>query len=265
MPISAARFPVAEKLSSPPLALRVSFSDVPMSIENGAGLSRSNRTRVPLAVVVNCSAPLPPLTSTVSVPAPPSLRSVSSPGFQTMRSLPLCPKAWSSASPPVRVSFSSPPNSRSKPPLPSWVSLPVCPNSWSLPEPPVSTSLPAPPNRFAFGSAPLTSLSVITSLPPCPKAWMSEVLATVGVPPATVTAPPLTRIWPAALRLIVIELSRLSPNTEQRAGIECRSDGGARRHGRTRERTRREHGDGEQAARSATPAAGTAWDASFLL
>ena len=185
-----------------------------MSIENGAGLSRSNRTRVPLAVVVNCSAPLPPLTSTVSVPAPPSLRSVSSPGFQTMRSFPLCPKAWSSASPPVRVSFSSPPKSRSKPPLPSWVSLPVCPNSWSLPEPPVSTSLPAPPNRFAFGSAPLTSLSVITSLPPCPKAWMSEVLATVGVPPATLTAPPLTRIWPAALRLIVIELSRLSPNTE---------------------------------------------------
>ena len=37
-----------------------------MSIENGAGVTRSNRTRVPLAVVVNCSAPLPPLTSTVS-------------------------------------------------------------------------------------------------------------------------------------------------------------------------------------------------------
>ena len=65
--MSAARFPVAEKLSSPPLALRTSFSDVPMSIENGAGLTRSNRTRVPLAVAVNCSAPLPPLTSTVSV------------------------------------------------------------------------------------------------------------------------------------------------------------------------------------------------------
>ena len=39
-----------------------------MSIANGAGLRRSNRTRVPLAVVVNCSAPPPPLTSTVSVP-----------------------------------------------------------------------------------------------------------------------------------------------------------------------------------------------------
>ena len=67
MSMSAARFPVAEKLSSPPLALRARVSDVPMSIENGAGLTRSKRTRVPLAVAVNCSAPLPPLTSTVSV------------------------------------------------------------------------------------------------------------------------------------------------------------------------------------------------------
>ena len=84
-----------------------------MSIENGAGLMRSKRTRVPLAVVVNDSAPLPPLTSTVSVPSPPSLRSVSSPGFQIMRSLPASPKAWSSASPPVSVSLSSPPKRRS--------------------------------------------------------------------------------------------------------------------------------------------------------
>ena len=88
-----------------------------MSIANGAGLRRSKRTRVPLAVVVNCSAPPPPLTSTVSVAAPPSLRSVSSPGFQIIRSLPLCPKTWSSASPPVSVSFSVPPNRKSKPPL----------------------------------------------------------------------------------------------------------------------------------------------------
>ena len=40
---------------------------VPMSIENGAGSSRSKRTRVPLAVTVKISAPLPPLTSTVSI------------------------------------------------------------------------------------------------------------------------------------------------------------------------------------------------------
>ena len=59
-----------------------------MSMANGAGSRRSKRTRVPLAVAVNTSAPLPPLTSTVSSPAPPSLRSVSSPGFQIIRSLP---------------------------------------------------------------------------------------------------------------------------------------------------------------------------------
>ena len=64
-----------------------------MSMANGAGVRRSKRTRVPLAVAVNCSAPLPPLTSAVSVPAPPSFRSVSSPGFQTIRSSPLWPKA----------------------------------------------------------------------------------------------------------------------------------------------------------------------------
>ena len=59
-----------------------------MSIAKGAGSIRSNRTRVPLAVVVKTSAPLPPLTCTVSVPPPPSLRSVSSPGFQIIVSSP---------------------------------------------------------------------------------------------------------------------------------------------------------------------------------
>ncbi len=211
MAISAARLPVAEKRSSPPLALSVRFSEVPMSIENGAGVTRSKRTRVPLAVVVNCSAPLPPLTSTVSVPVAPSLRSVSSPGFQIIRSSPAWPKAWSSASPPLRVSLSPPPNRTSAPPLPRRVSLPASPKSWSLPEPLVRTSLPAPPNRLAAGSAPLVSLSVITSWPPRPKTRISDVLATVGVPPMTGTAPPLTRILPAASRLIVSELSRLSP------------------------------------------------------
>ena len=123
--IRAARLPVAENESLPPLALRTRFSLVPMSMENGAGSRRSKRTRVPLAVTVNTSAPLPPLTSTVSLPAPPSFRSVSSPGFQIMRSLPDSPKTWSSASPPVSVSFSAPPKRKSKPPLPSRVSLPA--------------------------------------------------------------------------------------------------------------------------------------------
>ena len=159
--ISAARLPVAEKLSSPPLALRTRFSEVPMSIENGAGLRRSKRTRVPLAVVVNCSRPLPPLTSTVSVPAPPSLRSVSSPGFQIMRSLPDWPKAWSSASPPVSVSLSLPPNSRSKPPLPSSVSLPALAEQLVVAGAAGEDVVAGAAEQVArAGSAPLTSLSV---------------------------------------------------------------------------------------------------------
>ena len=51
------------------------------------------------------------------------------------------------------------------------------------------------------------------SLPPWPKTWIRLVLATVGVPPRIATAPPLTRIVPAALRLTVIVLSRASPKT----------------------------------------------------
>ena len=54
--MSAARFPVAEKRSLPPLALTTRFSEVPMSIANGAGSRRSNRTRGPLAAAANCSA-----------------------------------------------------------------------------------------------------------------------------------------------------------------------------------------------------------------
>ena len=51
------------------------------------------------------------------------------------------------------------------------------------------------------------------SLPAWPKTWISAVLATVGVPPVTAIAPPFTRIFPAASRLIVIELLAASPNT----------------------------------------------------
>ena len=43
--------------------------------------------------------------------------------------------------------------------------------------------------------------------------WL--VLATVGVPPVMATAPPLMRMFPAASRLSVMVLSRLSPNTDE--------------------------------------------------
>ena len=184
-----------------------------MSIENGAGVMRSKRTRVPLAVAVNCSAPLPPLTSTVSLPSPPSLRSVSSPGFQTIRSLPVWAKTWSSASPPVIVSLPLPPKRRSRPPRPSRVSLPVWPSSMSAPDPPVMTSLPLPPYTVAGGSAPLASLRATVSLPPLATVTRRVVLATVGDPPATAMAPLFTRIAPAALRLNAMVLSAPSPTT----------------------------------------------------
>ena len=45
---------------------------------------------------------------------------------------------------------------------------------------------------------------------------MRLVLATVGVPPWTTTAPPLTRIVPAALRLTVTALLRESAITDSR-------------------------------------------------
>jgi hypothetical protein len=59
----------------------------------------------------------------------------------------------------------------------------------------------------------LTSLSEIVSFPARPKTRTCVVLATVGVPPTTAIAPPFTRIPPAALRVITIELSALSPVT----------------------------------------------------
>ena len=52
--ISAARLPVAVKVSLPPFMLTTRFSVVPMSRPKGAGSTRSKRTRVPLAVAVNC-------------------------------------------------------------------------------------------------------------------------------------------------------------------------------------------------------------------
>src|SRR3954470_19637174 len=66
---------------------------------------------------------------------------------------------------------------------------------------------------MALGSAPLTSLSATLSAPSRPKTWTREVLATVGVPPDAVTAPPLTRTVPAASRLTMMVLARLSPLT----------------------------------------------------
>ena len=54
------------------------------------------------------------------------------------------------------------------------------------------------------------------SFPAWPNTWISVVFATVAWPPMTGIAPPLIRIWPAALRLTVIVSSVLSPKTDSR-------------------------------------------------
>src|SRR5262249_12306705 len=71
-----------------------------------------------------------------------------------------------------------------------------------------------PPKMIPCGRAPLASSKVIVSLPAWPKTVIELVLATVGVPPKTVTAPPLTRILPAASRLTVRALPAASPKTD---------------------------------------------------
>ena len=154
-----------ESRSLPPPALRTSFSVVPISMLKGAGSRRSKRTRVPLAVMVKISSPLPPLTSAVSMPSPPSNRSVSSPGFQIMRSSPASPNTWSSPrSPPVAAERTS---------------LPSPPSSVSLPKLPTIVSLPAPPSRVSWIAPAGSAEASMMSLPPRPLTTSESVASAV--------------------------------------------------------------------------------------
>ena len=82
----------------------------------------------------------------------------------------------------------------------------------SLPEPPMRVSLPEPPTSFACGRAPLVSSSVMMLLFKLAAGHViSPVLATVGVSPTIGTSPLLTRIVPAASRLMVTVLTDASP------------------------------------------------------
>src|SRR5579871_5938538 len=67
---------------------------------------------------------------------------------------------------------------------------------------------------MAAGNTPLASSSEIWSSPAWPNTWMSDVVETVGVPPRMATAPPLTRIVPAASRLMTMVLFSESPKTD---------------------------------------------------
>ena len=169
--------------SSPPLALRTRFSVVPMSRLNGAGLTRSKRTRVPLAVIVKVSAPLPPLTSTVSMPSPPSMRSLPSPGFQIIRSLPASPKTWSS---PVAAGQHVVAGAAEQQVVAALAEQGVV--AGLAEEQVVARAagervVAVAAEQLGGGSAPLVSSSVMVSLPPWPNTWIKAVLATVGVPP----------------------------------------------------------------------------------
>jgi hypothetical protein len=102
--------------------------------------------------------------------------------------------------------------------LPSSVSLPAPPSTviWmSAARFPVAAKLSSPPlaPTKSFSEVP-TSIANGAGL----KTWIRVVLATVGVPPTTETAPLLTRIFAAASRLIWIVLSSESPGDAQRAG-----------------------------------------------
>ena len=62
----------------------------------------------------------------------------------------------------------------------------------------------------------MVSSSEMVSLPARPKTGIRVVLATVGVPPRIATAPPLTRILPAASRLTAMVLSeRVAEHVER--------------------------------------------------
>ena len=74
------------------------------------------------------------------------------------------------------------------------------------------------------------------------------VLATVGVPPTTATAPPLTRIVPAALRLIVDGVVGVVTEDGEHAVRERRGRRRARRLARCDDDTGTDHGADEQPA-----------------
>ncbi len=148
--IRAARLPVALKLSSPPFMLTTSFSVVPMSRLNGAGLSRSKRTRVPLAVAVKTSAPLPPLTSAVSVPAPPSNQVgvvARVPDHAVVAAF--AEHLVVAVAAGQRVVAGAAEQEVDAALAEQGVVAAPGRTAWSPPEPPVSVSLPAPPNMLA--------------------------------------------------------------------------------------------------------------------
>jgi hypothetical protein len=178
--------PVAEKESLPPFMLTTSFSHSPMSMENGAGSSRSKRTRKPLAVVVKTSAPPPPLTSTVSMPAT---------AFVEIRVVARIPNhaiiALLAADLIIRVAAGHRVIARAtEQEIDAALAEQRVVIRAAIQRIATRTArerVVARPHRTfrPCGSAPLASLRVNASFPFRPKMRMSVVFATVGVPPDT--------------------------------------------------------------------------------
>ena len=125
--------------------------------------------------------------------APPSLRSVSSPGFQTMRSSPASPKTWSSASPPVSVSLFAAAEQRVEAALAEQRVVA------GLAEEHVGAGAAGDRVVVAAAEEVRPRQRAVGLVDPdrrrCRPARTPGsrlTLATVGVPPATLTAPPLT-------------------------------------------------------------------------
>ena len=167
-----------------------------MSIENGAGLRRSNRTRVPLAVVVNCSAPLPPLTSTVSMSVAAFVEVGVVAGVPDHPVVAALPEGLvvgvaagegvvlAAAEQQVEATLAE---QRVVAGLAEELVVAGAAGEHVV----AGAAEQVGPRQRAVDLAERDHV-----LPPWPKTWISAVLATVGVPPATVTAPPLTRICP---------------------------------------------------------------------
>ena len=173
-------------------------------------------------MTVKVSAPLPPLTSTVSMPSPPSLRSVPSPGFQIMRSLPASPKTWSS---PVAAGQDVVAVAAEQQVVAALAEQGVVAG---LAEEQVVAR--AAGERCRCRRRRRGSPAARRRWPrrarwcrcrPGRRPGSASVLATVAVPPAMGTAPPLTRILPAASRLTRIAFWRRRRRRQHAgAGIE---------------------------------------------
>ena len=122
---------------------------MPMSMENGAGLTRSNRTRVPFAVVVKTLGPVAAVNLDC-VDSGPTLVEIGFvarvPDHAVVAGL---AEDLVIASPPVSVSLPAPPNRKSMPPLPKHCRCPPHQITGPHPQPPTKTSFPAPPNMLA--------------------------------------------------------------------------------------------------------------------